>query len=393
MNNSKKVDKNGVLTDNYPLLARILNENIAYKNLLIVLAQMPEFAHIQTPKADSVELVSLHKKYEEFLPKLKEVHPRVAKVVLLLAAHMFREPVGPRLQAEQKEILQKSCNLIETCVEFGYQIYISTGGRRMGLRAELFWVDFAQVLTQGLWFHESNLMSLPHVNTFNQKDFQLGKKGKTHALRDNYSLDKLESKFGKQKLADIKEAVKVFPNLEVTATAFVEGENEIMEGDVLTVKITITRNHLSENEEAGFVHSNTFPFLKYEKLWVFIGDVNRNIVFYVTKLQEPYRVLEDSSFKYPLGLPPFGIKAGTHNWDIIIKSDSYYDEDVTCPLSFTVLPAGAVKREVFVHPDDEALDNQANWVQKALLGENEETESSDEDDIPDLEEAEKETTS
>lgn len=61
---------------------------------------------------------------------------------------------------------------------------------------------------------------------------------------------------------DIEKAISVFPEIDIKVDYFVEGEKEIAVGDVLTIKINITQLFLKDGEEAGFIHSNKFPFLK-----------------------------------------------------------------------------------------------------------------------------------
>lgn len=48
------------------------------------------------------------------------------------------------------------------------------------------------------------------------------------------------------------------------------------------------RNHITDKEEAGFIHSAKFPFLKEENWYIIIGDEDKNEVKYM-KLVKNYK--------------------------------------------------------------------------------------------------------
>jgi hypothetical protein len=52
---------------------------------------------------------------------------------------------------------------------------------------------------------------------------------------------------------------------------FVEDESQIAEGDVVTIKVTVTRLNVPEGEEAPLVHCPYFPGSREEGLWFIVG--------------------------------------------------------------------------------------------------------------------------
>lgn len=52
----------------------------------------------------------------------------------------------------------------------------------------------------------------------------------------------------------------------------VMGESDIIEGDVVTMDIVMTRLNLKPGESAGPVHAPYFPDLKFEEWWLFLVD-------------------------------------------------------------------------------------------------------------------------
>ena len=154
---------------------------------------------------------------------------------------------------------------------------------------------------------------------------------------------------------------------------------------MLNIKVTINRKHLQDGEEQGAVHSPRFPFNKYEKLWILISDPAKNFVYYIKKVTQQSKVVIDDNFKIYLGGPPFMLRAGNYQWQVAVKSDSYWNVDAIVPLNFTVLTESEVIKEIYVHPDDENLEYQPSWIQQIVSGQQVESESSEEEDIPELE--------
>lgn len=66
----------------------------------------------------------------------------------------------------------------------------------------------------------------------------------------------------KEEFEQVEKAVACLPLIDVEIKYFVEGEEEIAVGDILTIKLTVTHKNLNEKETLGFVHSNKFPYLK-----------------------------------------------------------------------------------------------------------------------------------
>jgi len=56
--------------------------------------------------------------------------------------------------------------------------------------------------------------------------------------------------------------------------AEVEGEEEIVVGDILTCKLTVTYFNLEKGEKSGYVHSQHYPYLKRDNWYLIITDEN-----------------------------------------------------------------------------------------------------------------------
>jgi len=54
--------------------------------------------------------------------------------------------------------------------------------------------------------------------------------------------------------------------------AFVEGEDEIAVGDILTCKLRVDYKNLIGGEKSGYVHSKHYPYLKRDSWYLIITD-------------------------------------------------------------------------------------------------------------------------
>jgi len=55
-------------------------------------------------------------------------------------------------------------------------------------------------------------------------------------------------------------------------TAFVEGEDEIVVGDILTCKLKVEYYNLDEGQRSGYVCSKHYPYLKRDNWYLIITD-------------------------------------------------------------------------------------------------------------------------
>jgi translocation protein SEC63 len=385
INTSKRLDKNGVIQDNAGLYLRVLNENLNLKMCLFMIAMSIEFQDIPVPKSESSELNKLRNRYLEYIPKRQNVNPRILKVMLLLLAHMDRKEVGESLKKDSLMILGKALNMVESMVDCAYMINMMPKAKKMSIRTFELLIEFSQLLTQGLMLHESNVLMLPGIDESHIKFLGNKKKPKISDLKESSDFKKLQEKLSSVDLEDFKFVLSYLPDLKVTTQAYVDGEEGISEGDLVTVKVTIERLSLSGAQKAGFIHSNKFPFLRLEKLWIIVADPTSNKVYYVKSILSQDRIIEDKDCKFPIGPNGVNLPVGTHRWEVHVKSDCYYGLDVVTPLNIEVLSPSLVKKEVFVHPDDQKIEKQATWIQSVMAGMQQDEESSDEE-IPDLEE-------
>merc|ERR1711990_1306230 len=86
---------------------------------------------------------------------------------------------------------------------------------------------------------------------------------------------KAEGIFGsdyKYKFNDQEKLISTLPLVKLNMTAFVEGEDEIVVGDILTCKLEVKYYNLELGQKSGYVHSKTYPYLKRDNWFLIITD-------------------------------------------------------------------------------------------------------------------------
>lgn len=171
---------------------------------------------------------------------------------------------------------------------------------------------------QALWKDDDFFLQLPYMDL--EKISLLRKKKKQITLEEFCRLTPKERKeidiFSDKELKDVEAAVNHFPLIDLKVEAYVEGENEIAVGDLLTIKITVTQENLKDGEETGYVHSNKYPFLKNSSWYLIFADATETDFLAMEKLTIKERLFV-KEMKDPLRMP------GKLTMNIILKNDSY----------------------------------------------------------------------
>lgn len=151
----------------------------------------------------------------------------------------------------------------------------------------------------------------------------------------------------------------------MTNEVLVEDEEEIAEGDLITVRVSVTRGNLDEGEKAPDVHAPYFPTVKQEGWWFILATETKYIItmekvrhrlawcsFTCTNAARksgslktarlltcmvasgcrPIQVYDNNrTFTHDIKCfgPGMMLQAGHYKFDLYIISDSYIGLDVT----------------------------------------------------------------
>lgn len=309
------------------------------------------------------------------MQKPKFNHPVCVKGNVLLHAHLLRKAgdLSDKLQDDLKYMLRYSNSLTEAM--------LTVCKHQDALQTAINCIQFGQFVSQAVWVKDSTLLQLPHFTDEEVKHCAKGKASHQAKSLVEYMAIPDDQKKG---LADFTEVQKedvlkccgIIPDLKVESTVFVDDDEDdkVYEGDLCTVKVTLTRQNLKEGEKAGLAHAPHFPYPKQEAWWVALGTTEGKIID-IQKVTSPARVVEhEIKFLAP--------RAGEYEFDLHVLSNAYVGLDQKQKVDLTsndpsVLP------EYKIHPEDAELDDEPTLFEEMLNANVEEDSDSDEEDSDD----------
>ena len=156
-------------------------------------------------------------------------------------------------------------------------------------------------------------------------------------------------------------------------TAYVEGEDEMVVGDLLTCKLRVDYYNLEKGQKSGYVHSKQYPYLKRDNWFLIVTDETYTGLAAVEKLYVTDNFYE-KEFKERI------LRPGKISFTAILANDSYKGLDQISKVEVQVSEK-AENREVinYLKEDIKAI-REANIIQQALDMEGEETDDDQEAD-------------
>ena len=227
------------------------------------------------------------------------------KVNVLLQAHFSRTPLTGDLRDDQKEVLETTARLLQAIID----VISSNGWLAPAVAA----MEMSQMVTQGLWDKDSQLLQLPH---FTKKLAATAEK--TYEVEGLFDLMEMEDAdrakllekdggFSAAQMSDIAKVCNAYPNIEVNYE--VEDEDEITVGSAIAVQVNLERDG-----DLTKVHAPFYPTLKDEGWWLMVGNAETNELFSIKRVS----VGESAKARLELEAPE---TPGTHE----VCSSSQFD--------------------------------------------------------------------
>lgn len=89
-----------------------------------------------------------------------------------------------------------------------------------------------------------------------------------------------------------EQMLQCLPLVKLQMKCFVEGEDDIVIGDLLTCKLIVTFPNLKKGQQSGYVCSKTYPYLRRDSWYLIITDVALDGIACVEKLPIDEEVFE-----------------------------------------------------------------------------------------------------
>lgn len=307
-------------------------------------------------------------------------------------------------------MLNRSPELIEGVVEISHQ--------RKWLDLSISAIKFAQCVIQAQWTNNHSLEQLPYITENEVKIITKTPKPQARTLGEYLEVPDEEKKgltgLTAEQRAEVLRVCNILPHLKVETKLFVEEEeldfladsgdapaaatedcdedtdkanavtgDQIYEQDLVTLRITLTRQNVSEGATAPPVYAPFFPKTVRENWWIVLTDkanrpesdpkrnANVNIHAFEKVSDQGRKVVHEVRFMAPQ-------RAGSYEMELKIFSDCYLGLDHVIAVPFDVLPASQLP-EYKPHPEDLELDNEPTLFEQVMAA-NVDEDSEDEDD-------------
>jgi len=276
-NSTNSYDDAGVQVTNHKIFYEILNENILLRQMPFVLGSSIEFSGLNVRADEIEELKKLYRKYSELMPKHKEEHIPMGnkKAICLVYSHLddTASLTSETLVNDLHTILEISPNLIYTMYQIARQYTFlkemqEIQVRSMGMQIDnkmmiknfghgciKVIIDFSALVLQKQNFKGSVLLQLPHfTEAYIKQNKNLNKFTRDlpgFCMIPNEEKVKLLSElnlFSENEIDDIICASNSVPNYTVRSEVSVDGFEDIVKDDYVTLKFTVVKNNLKENK-------------------------------------------------------------------------------------------------------------------------------------------------
>ena len=141
-------------------------------------------------------------------------------------------------------------------------------------------IEFSQRVMQGVWAFKEPIYQLPCVNEQTLKSLK-------RKLKRTPQLDEIVEMTDEQRreldvwaateVEQVNQVCKVIPRY--TFSVEVENADDIAVGDIININIKVVWENLKEGEEAGFIHSNAYPYLRKDNILGLVTDLKEEKYF------------------------------------------------------------------------------------------------------------------
>ena len=177
-----------------------------------------------------------------------------------------------------------------------------------------------------------------------------------------------------KKFEEQESFIHFIPLVKLTMTAYVDGEDEIAVGDILTCKLRVDYYNLEKGEKSGFVCSKYYPYLKRDNWYLIITDETFTGLAAVEKLTVTDNFFE-KEFKERVHRP------GKIQFTAILTNDSYRGLDQFARVEVNVVQEATNRRKIEYLKEDIKAIKEPGLIQSALEMEDGDSDDDEDDDI------------
>lgn len=290
-------DENGLSKTNNSIYYYFINENLHTKQIPFILGLSIEFKDMKINSFEEKELSQLWTFCNSYIPKAKsDKIPFGNKKAITLLYHWLNrnENISEFLKEETKFVVSKSIEIYPNVLKF---LNMMTEAKKINKKIKTFGyfcsktlIECSQLLHQRLFFDYSPYMQLPFITveaissyikkkkkgTFSFKDFIYN--ASDEEKKETIQKFELKNELNDEEIKEILLVSKAFPSYQIEVKAYVNGFNEIVVNDFITIEIEIKRKGKIEGEAEDFLigmsHSSFIDDYFIEKAAVLCSEVS-----------------------------------------------------------------------------------------------------------------------
>jgi hypothetical protein len=292
-------DVGGIELETRQIITELIDEHIDLKRIPGMLQFSSEFQAMRVRTKDELAVCKRlreHEKIKQYIPKIN--NPRFPEVqvkpIVLLAGFLHgildeeKDLKVGDLNDDLDRILKVIPSLIEIIIEQTLMLNAlfrqGRSPRRILAKNVLTVIQFQQNLFAGAGINKDPYSQLPGFDHQECKVVSALMKGsnldsyckKTRKEREEMAPQIFDEKVGSKELAykfdQQEKCIEALPVVKLTMTAEVEGEDEIIVGDILTCKLTVNFLNLEPDQRTGYVFSKHYPFFRRDNWYLVVTD-------------------------------------------------------------------------------------------------------------------------
>ncbi|CAA6666849.1 unnamed protein product [Spirodela intermedia] len=310
LSRSSKYSGNYVMHNTLSAYDNLMKSSLAPRKVLNVLITASEYMEIPARRSDDEPLQKLFhavrnelkldpKNIKAEQAKFWKQHPALIKAELLIQAQLTRETAAlpSYLRVDFRRVMELAPRLLEEL--FKISVMPRSPDAHGWLRPAIGVIELSQCIIQAVPLSARKaaggstegiapFLQLPH---FSEDIVQKIALKQVHTLQDLQEMNLPERAALLTEAAglsgpqenDVESVLEMMPTLTVELTCETEGEQEIQEGDLVTLCAWVTlrrRNGLT----VALPHAPNFPFPKEENFWLLLADPASNEVWVSQKL-------------------------------------------------------------------------------------------------------------
>ncbi|KAL6287766.1 hypothetical protein ACE6H2_012156 [Prunus campanulata] len=203
------------------------------KGLVEILAQASEYSQlpIRSGEEEVVRRLIKHQRFSLQNPKCTEPH---VKANALLQAHFSRQLVGENLILDQQEVILSASRLVPAMVD----IICNHGWLSLAILV----MELSQMMTQGMWHSDSELLQLPH---FTKELAKRCRENPGKSVEKVFDLKGMEAderrkllEMSDTQMVDVERFCNQFPEIDMECGSAKAGEDER-----ITLQVTLGVGH------------------------------------------------------------------------------------------------------------------------------------------------------